>query len=648
MQPGGAPGAMGDGAAAAAAPATPGPKRSGTAPTGMTPEAKRAANLVVMQAPDGPLMDQGELNAAVYRMQRQLAAVDKWIGEAQPAIEDHAQRFDSLKPVLSEHAARLDLGADDLKELLTRVSANDAELKKNLGEMSVVIENNDLSLKGQLDQCVEANDQKLKQVEGKIAEAMSAAHSATAAAQILGGSTFAGSSGAAAAAATTTPQVTASDLGVVSTQVATLRAEAITEIQAHAVAIAEIRSVLSGFSGPGAFTGSYAQAAGDPMKGEHDPWGRFQAGRATAGQGAGTRATTADDQRQRPPTTTTEHHDMTHDDSPQRSSIPAGPKVTLDKKLALLDKHQYDDHKPDSWHKNIRTYMIGCHVDMKGLLDWIERRGEAKVRSCDLMILSSGTGGASMMDLDPLHASNEMWSWLSLCLGKSAHAQRLFNNVEELNGAEAYRKLVVPMLSTSIVRRTFLRKRVENPQRSKSMATIMDCVDLWEENLIALKKAGGREQEEEDKKAQLMDMLPLGVSFELMSAADEQADSDSLIEWMRKKSRFVQEYGGNKEVHVAEAVAEQRKRDLMDYEADARAGAYPPPPPFELGESELEASEEDMAKMTDAEILAFVRRGGTFSGRGKFPRRPAAGGQERVFLWTARLFVFRTRVYVFC
>ena len=98
-------------------------------------------------------------------------------------------------------------------------------------------------------------------------------------------------------------------------------------------------------------------------------------------------------------------------------------------KVALMDKHQYSDAQPESWHKAIRTYMIGRHVDVKPFLDWIEARGARKIQGADLDPRTMGI----MVDFDTLQCSREMWNFLNLCLGKSSHAQRTFNNVEELN-----------------------------------------------------------------------------------------------------------------------------------------------------------------------------------------------------------------------
>ena len=95
-----------------------------------------------------------------------------------------------------------------------------------------------------------------------------------------------------------------------------------------------------------------------------------------------------------------------------------------------------------------------------------------------------------------------MWSWLNLTLDKSIHAQRVFSSSEELNGAEVYQRLVTPQLPTSMIRRNTLRDKVQSPVTAKSMSSVMDAVDVWEADLLAFKKDGGKEPEEDEKCAQ--------------------------------------------------------------------------------------------------------------------------------------------------
>ena len=147
------------------------------------------------------------------------------------------------------------------------------------------------------------------------------------------------------------------------------------------------------------------------------------------------------------------------------------------------------------------------------------RTGTTRISFDDLEAMGRVDG--AMVDFDPIQCSTEMWSWLSLNLGKSAHANRTFSNSQELNGAEVYRRLVTPQLSTSIILRNALRDMIQCPQKAKSMSSVMDAVDLWEADLLAYTKAGGKQPEEDEMCAQLMNIVPTNLSFEMLSKADD-------------------------------------------------------------------------------------------------------------------------------
>ena len=84
---------------------------------------------------------------------------------------------------------------------------------------------------------------------------------------------------------------------------------------------------------------------------------------------------------------------------------------------------------------------------MKPYLSWVEAKGADKVTVQQLraMQCTDSEGDSYMLTIDPVQASQELWSWINLTLEKSATAQRDFHNAEELNGAEAYRRLVQPL-----------------------------------------------------------------------------------------------------------------------------------------------------------------------------------------------------------
>ena len=79
----------------------------------------------------------------------------------------------------------------------------------------------------------------------------------------------------------------------------------------------------------------------------------------------------------------------------------------MDLKIAQLDKHQYDDARPESWHTNVRIYIIGRHIDLNHFLDWVESRGTKRISFDDFGAMGRVDG--VMVDFDPIQYSTEMW-----------------------------------------------------------------------------------------------------------------------------------------------------------------------------------------------------------------------------------------------
>ena len=212
--------------------------------------------------------------------------------------------------------------------------------------------------------------------------------------------------------------------------------------------------------------------------------------------------------------------------------------------------------------------------------------------------------GEIMMSLDPMYISRELWSWLNLSLEKSTSAQQTFHNIEELNGAEVYRQLVVPLGVTkaSVTRRNFLRDEVQGPKKAKSMTTLTPALSDWTASKLAYAKAGGKPHSDEDELAQLYKILPSTISEDMLSHAHDQPTAAKLIDWMKEKEMFVREHSG--------------KQGAAHLVADPNAQPQQPPALYQETWSEwqddevLFISEEEAADMPDQEVLAFVRRGG--------------------------------------
>ena len=111
----------------------------------------------------------------------------------------------------------------------------------------------------------------------------------------------------------------------------------------------------------------------------------------------------------------------------------------------------------------------------------------------------------------------------------------------------------------------------------------------------------------------------------MLSHANGQPTAETLVKSMKEKAIFIAEYGS---------------KDGGAHLADADAEAPPPPPEAPAWsrhlchwEEEEEVTEEQVARMTDSELLACVRKGGSFKGgkgrNGKWGRKGVSWKGDR-------------------
>ena len=109
----------------------------------------------------------------------------------------------------------------------------------------------------------------------------------------------------------------------------------------------------------------------------------------------------------------------------------------------------YDEKDVFTWAKNVRNCFIGQNSGMEKFVEWIEGRNLAKVMPKELWKRKQQRDIDPMLDLNYPMASEAMWSWLNLAIGKCASARLSFDLVKPVNGAKVWRKLVHPTNSKS-------------------------------------------------------------------------------------------------------------------------------------------------------------------------------------------------------
>ena len=107
-------------------------------------------------------------------------------------------------------------------------------------------------------------------------------------------------------------------------------------------------------------------------------------------------------------------------------------KLSLDKKLAIIEKHTYNEKDVHTWAKSVCNYFIGQNRCMMKFLKWIEDHGKNDI-SIDAVVRLNVDRDIEACDLEYVRASEAMWSWLNLAIGDKSTQKSLFDSVEDLD-----------------------------------------------------------------------------------------------------------------------------------------------------------------------------------------------------------------------
>ena len=112
-----------------------------------------------------------------------------------------------------------------------------------------------------------------------------------------------------------------------------------------------------------------------------------------------------------------------------------------EEKFATQKENKYDEKDEQAWMNSTRAYLIGRNPVMDNMLTWAEAHGENHIDNADIARLRDNLG--LMTDLEPSVASSGLWAFLNLIFTGDAIEQ--FQNVEKLNGFEAWRRITAPI-----------------------------------------------------------------------------------------------------------------------------------------------------------------------------------------------------------
>ena len=244
----------------------------------------------------------------------------------------------------------------------------------------------------------------------------------------------------------------------------------------------------------------------------------------------------------------------------------------FDDRLAQSDANQYRDKSPLTWVKVTRNYLISRCREADSLLKWSIAQGENKITiNMVIDLRSAGWEGAAMTDLDPLAFSEQLWGFMNLQIradpmGPAKLGRQKFENVEALNGLEAWRRMVFLLESKSLATRHALQQLVQSPVRAAKLEDVEAALEVWDSNLTKYIEAGGPEMIECEKVGVALRVMPVNVEHSIIRSLRTSVDYETLKDNLDEEIKFLQEH--RKGPSMQAAVVDNEDDDDDEYEDD--------------------------------------------------------------------------------
>ena len=285
----------------------------------------------------------------------------------------------------------------------------------------------------------------------------------------------------------------------------------------------------------------------------------------------------------------------------------------FEEKTARETAFQYDGvSNGASWRSDLFDYFIAKCPDGQPWIEWAERMG-ATIITPEMIDAEKRGTPKLMTELDPYVLSHHMWAFLQHCV--SGVARQTFKNTGRRDGLNVWRALVLEINSQTACRRHGLRDKVQMQPQAESNEHVKQAIANWESLYSDYLEAGGQPMEPEDRRSQLLRILPTALRRDVFRKLDDFKDLSQIKEWIRIQIELEREWQAD----------DQARR------ARPRAGVH-------RMEAELTGAPEDLPSPEDmdallsigptsslADILAIQNRFKRFGNRGA-PRRFGQGG----------------------
>ena len=173
-------------------------------------------------------------------------------------------------------------------------------------------------------------------------------------------------------------------------------------------------------------------------------------------------------------------------------------------KLAQDSKNQYNGASNDApaWRIFMRNYLFGVMHEIDPLFDWAEARQHEPIT---MEALEEHCAGM-MMECDPKVLNHHLWKYLNLNL--TGDAKLILQNTPRANGLEAWRKLVIDIVSRSLSRRNELRDGAWIIKPIATLHGIKMAMEHWDKLTKDFVDAGGEPPADDMRQELLIGALP--------------------------------------------------------------------------------------------------------------------------------------------
>ena len=212
----------------------------------------------------------------------------------------------------------------------------------------------------------------------------------------------------------------------------------------------------------------------------------------------------------------------------------------FEEKTARDSQFAYDGNaKGSTWRSDVFDYFISKCPDAEPWLVWVEQQGAKKIEESS--ITAKALSGDLMTEISPFVLSHHIWGFMQHCL--SGAAKQTFKNTARRDGFNVWRVLVLAINSQTPCRRYNLRDRVQSPAQVSDNKHVAQGLADWETLYGEYKDAGGIEMDFEERRSQLLKILPSLIRKDVFRKMSEFDSIEEIVEYLRVQIELETQWG---------------------------------------------------------------------------------------------------------